>query len=184
MKLTALMLLLFCLSLSAETSSQTVTFSGKNVPLDRVLSVIEKQTGYVVIGSASGISNAERITLDVKNMELQSFLNLVFGPSFDFEIRSKTIFVKEKPAARARLFDVENLFVTKEIGGFVQDGGRKPLAGATVKVKGKPVSTVTTDRGAFNIRAELGDVLEVSFCWLSHCGGQDYHRIHGDNTSS
>ena len=45
------------------------------------------------------------------------------------------------------------------ITGHVTDASGKSLAGVTVSVKGKKVSTVTSDNGGFTIAAEVNDVL-------------------------
>lgn len=46
MKLTAFLLMLTFLQVSAKGLSQSVTYSADNVPLERVFQVIKKQTGY------------------------------------------------------------------------------------------------------------------------------------------
>ena len=46
MKLTVVCLLMGLLTAHAESFSQTITFSGKNVAFTKVFDVIEKQTGY------------------------------------------------------------------------------------------------------------------------------------------
>src|SRR5258706_16289810 len=48
MKTTAFILLAFCLHVSARSLSQTVTISGKDLPLSKVFTIIKKQTGYTV----------------------------------------------------------------------------------------------------------------------------------------
>ena len=89
MKLTALMLLICGLSLSAKTSSQTITFSGKNVTMEKVFAAIEAQTGYVIIGSARTIKSTERVSLQVSQMALSRFLELLLeSKPIEFEIRS------------------------------------------------------------------------------------------------
>src|SRR5688572_16444073 len=52
MKLTAVLLLAAGLTVSAAGISQHITFAGKNVSLQKILSVIKKQTGYVGLTSA------------------------------------------------------------------------------------------------------------------------------------
>jgi TonB-linked SusC/RagA family outer membrane protein len=167
MKLTALMLLICGLSLSAKTSSQTITFSGKNVSLEKVFAAIEAQTGYVVIGSARTIKSSEPVTLQVSQMPLSSFMGLLLkSRPFDFEIRSKTIFIKEKPAPRASPFSLFNRGVPP-ITGYIRDAEGNPLSGATVRVKrGRMLmnnAVVTDSRGRFTIRANEGEILVISY---------------------
>ena len=46
MKLTFILLLALILNVRAEGYSQKVTYSGENVPIEKVFSSIKKQTGY------------------------------------------------------------------------------------------------------------------------------------------
>ena len=48
------------------------------------------------------------------------------------------------------------------IKGVVQDANGKPVAAATVNVKGQKTSTSSAEDGSFTIRAKAGDVLVVS----------------------
>ena len=47
-KLTIILLTVAALHVSAKGTSQTVTFSGKDVTLEKVFNVIKQQTDYVV----------------------------------------------------------------------------------------------------------------------------------------
>ncbi len=168
MKLTALMLLICCLSLSAKTSSQTITFSGKNVTMEKVFEAIEAQTGYVIIGSTRTVKSKERVSLQVSQMTLSSFLELLLeNKPIEFEIRSKTIFIKEKPAARARLLSPAFSLFAPPVSGYVRDADGNPLPGATVKVKRRGEmmnnAAVTDAEGRFTINVNDGDILVISF---------------------
>lgn len=168
MKLTALILLICGLSLSAKTSSQTITFSGRNVTMEKVFAAIEAQTGYVVIGSARAIRNNERVTLAVSQMALSNFLQLLLETKpFDFEIRSKTIFIKEKPVKRSITLFPAFTGNAPPVSGVISDADGNPLSGATVKVKRRGfltnIATATDASGRFTINVNDGDVLVISF---------------------
>jgi len=49
------------------------------------------------------------------------------------------------------------------VKGVVKDKDGKPLAGATVTIKGKNLSTITSADGGFTITAGRGDLLVVSY---------------------
>ncbi|HSC36344.1 MAG TPA: carboxypeptidase-like regulatory domain-containing protein, partial [Chitinophagaceae bacterium] len=49
------------------------------------------------------------------------------------------------------------------VKGMVKDKDGKPLAGATVTIKGKKVSTTTSPEGNLTIAAGRGDVLVISY---------------------
>ncbi len=80
-------------------------FLRKECVAGKVFAAIEAQTGYVVIGSARTIKSSEPVTLQVSQMPLSSFLGLLLkSRPFDFEIRSKTIFIKEKTCSQGQPF--------------------------------------------------------------------------------
>ena len=49
-----------------------------------------------------------------------------------------------------------------KISGQVKDKDGNPVTGATVAVKNKNVSVVSTDDGQFSIAAAKGDILEIT----------------------
>src|SRR5579863_6580747 len=65
------------------------------------------------------------------------------------------------------------------ITGGVRDKDGKPVAAATVTLKGKNVSTSTTADGNFTIRANPGDVLV-----FSSIGFEDYEAKIGNGRSA
>ncbi len=162
MQLTAGLLLVFSLSLSARSVSQTVSFSGKDVPMETVFSAIEQQTGFHVIGKLETLKRSGSVSIQVENMQLDEFLTLLLeGKPYEFEIKSKTIFIKRKsPAADlSPRLDLD----TPPITGKVTDAQGKPLAGATVRIKGKNIQTVTNETGAFILQGEKGQTIIVSY---------------------
>src|SRR5690349_17403991 len=59
MKLTAALLFLFNMSLSARSLSQNITYSGKDVPLEKVFDAIKEQTGFFVISNQEQVKNVK-----------------------------------------------------------------------------------------------------------------------------
>src|SRR5712664_2486983 len=102
MKLTSIFILAACLQVSARGFSQTVTFSGKNVPLEKVFSIIKEQTGYVVFFDYTVLDGSKPVTLSVKDEPLTQFLSQVLrGQLLDYTITRKTIFIRKAPATPA-----------------------------------------------------------------------------------
>ena len=82
MKLTALLLSIVCLQVSAIPLRQSVSFTGKNISLQTVFSTIEKQTGYTIFfenGKAMMMKDATLVTLDMKNVPVEECLKVCFG---------------------------------------------------------------------------------------------------------
>src|SRR5690606_19810971 len=78
MKITIVLLLLCILQLNAETYSQTITLSGKDLPMKRVMSAIREQTAYGITGDKTILSNSRPVSINVKDMPLEDFLKEVF----------------------------------------------------------------------------------------------------------
>ncbi len=57
----------------------------------------------------------------------------------------------------------ERTSVADEVEGLVTDETGQPLVGATVSIKGTTVGTITDTNGNFNLAADDGDVLLISF---------------------
>ena len=98
MKLTIFFLTAALMNVSANGVSQSVTFSGKNVALQKVFSVVEKQTGFVVFCNYELLKSARPVTIDSKEIPLTAFLNLVLtGQRLSFTIVNKTIVITRMP---------------------------------------------------------------------------------------
>src|SRR5688572_2843093 len=78
MRLSAIIILATALHVSAKTVSQTtVTYSGKNVEVKQIFSVIEKQTGFVVFYNNDLLKHTRVITIDAVKLPLEDFLKTV-----------------------------------------------------------------------------------------------------------
>ncbi len=72
MQLTIVLLLGFCLQTTATGLSQTITFSGKEVPLEKVFTVVKEQTGYLLSYKASQVRKAKLVTVRGENMPMEA----------------------------------------------------------------------------------------------------------------
>lgn len=159
MKLTSVLLLVLCLHVSATTFSQSITFSGKGVPLEKVFSEIKHQTGYVVWGKSELLQNARPVTVSAKQMPLTDFLDaLLQDQSIRYKIAGTTIMLfgkhEEEAAAPLALTPVTGR-VTDSLGG--------PLIGATVTNLETRQSTMTNASGEFTLDAAPGNTLRITF---------------------
>ncbi|GEP96113.1 SusC/RagA family TonB-linked outer membrane protein [Chitinophaga cymbidii] len=160
MKLTFILLFAFCLHLSASSVAQNVTFSGKDVPLQRIFTEIEKQTGNVIFISKQLLKDAKPVTVQAENMPLQAFLSTVLkGQPLDYTMEKQTVFIRRKAVVTLPVLKPALL----PVRGTITDSLGVPLAGASIRVKRTKVSTVSDNAGAFTIEAEPGDILVISF---------------------
>lgn len=144
-----------CLQVAARVHSQTVTFSGKNVSLEKIFSVVEKQTGYVFFFDESILKNAKPVSIRAENYSLQLFLSCVLNDqSLKFSVQNKTIIISLKimpPPVALQVDTIVKPALPSLLGGVVLDMNGLPLAGASVSIKGTGKSTITNGAGTFTI---------------------------------
>lgn len=155
MRLTAILLLAASLHISAKGYSQTITFSGKDVPLEKVFSVIKKQTGYAVFFDYAALKHAHHVSLDVKNVTVEQLLGLCFKDQpFDYTIEGRNILV-----TLSALPPPAPVPVT----GQVKDAEGNPLQGVSIRIKGTSNGALTDEHGRFRLNVEKGAVLDITY---------------------
>jgi len=149
-RLIAIIVLSTCLQASAGVFSQNITFSGKNVPLEKVFTVINKQSGYLVFCDYSLLREAKNVDIHVKDAPVETVLKeCLKGQALAYEIVDKTIVIErkkpvvvEEPAPVPPPIDVHGR-ITNEKGEVVP--------GATVQVKGTSKVVTANDNGEFTL---------------------------------
>src|ERR1044072_726089 len=149
MKLTAILLTISLLQVQAEGLSQTVTFSGKNMQLEKVFTVIKQQTSYVFLYTDDVIKDAKKVTLNVKDAQLEEVLKLAFKDQpLGYLIENKTIIISRIAETVDEKKNQKNAKAPPvEVSGRVLNHKGEPLAGANVKVKGTVIGGVTNESG-------------------------------------
>lgn len=164
MKLTGIFLLSFCLHITAKTVSQTITFSARELPVNKVFDAIEKQTGYTVFYNKELLQNTVPVSVAVENMPLNNFLMMVLkNQPLDFYMENKTIVIERKnlianvPYANGNILIIPPIDIT---GRIVNEKG-EPVDGATVTVKGTRKATSSNSKGEFILKGVDGDATLV-----------------------
>lgn len=167
MKLTALLLTVAILNVSARGFSQTINYTGKDVSLKTVFAVIKQQTGYVVFYDQALVDRAKPVTVQAENEPLEAFLkNVLEGESLDFSIEQKAIVItkREKEISSP---EVKAAIVSKppdEITGRVTNKEGEPLVGASIVIKKKNRGTSTNAKGTFELKdIEVGDEIVITY---------------------
>jgi len=150
-KLIAIIVLGAGLHASAGVFSQNITFSGKNVTLEKVFSVINKQSGYLVFCDYSIIRDARKVNINVHDATVQDVLSeCLKDQSLSYEIVDKTIVIeRKKEVAAASAAPVPPPI---DVRGRVTNEKGEPVPGATVQVKGSSKVVATNDNGEFELR--------------------------------
>jgi len=166
MRLTIILVTAALLQVSASGLSQNVNFSGKEVSLKKVFTVIKNQTGTVFFYDVALLREAKRVTVDLKDVPLEVALNEIFKDQpLTWLMENKTITIIKKPAQIIERYAEEILkpIPLIDIKGRVANEKGEPLEGVTVTVKGTKKATVTNSDGSFSIDAAANDILEITY---------------------
>ncbi len=153
MKLTSLLLLVFCIHLSGATRSQTVSLNAKNQPLERVFKAIKKQTELAVVYNDRFVDSSTPVSITVKDALLTETLESLLNPlSLTYHIRENTIVITKMPGRNHGAPTIQPLEIKQRIlTGRVIDESGEPLAGVTVVVKGTSAAVTTDENGSYQI---------------------------------
>lgn len=137
-------LLFIFILFSAKGWSQGITLSVDKQPLEKVLLLIEKQSGYNFIYSSEAMAQAKPVTVNVKDETLPNVLTLCFkGQPLNYSTTAnRHIIVKlkneEKPVSSNR-----------ELKGNVVNENGEAVAGVTISIKYSTLITVSDNKGEF-----------------------------------
>jgi TonB-linked SusC/RagA family outer membrane protein len=161
MKLTAILTLALSLQLSARSFSQTVTITGKNLPLYDVFNSISKQTGYEFVYDEKLLKGAGAVNISVKEATLADVLDKCLkDKALSYSIVDKIIVISPKAAPKAAIVAAQP---QAAIHGRITDPAGQPLINVSVQVKGTTRGAMTDGNGTFTLQAESTDVLVISY---------------------
>lgn len=163
MKLTTFLLTAVFLNVSARGISQSITLSAREITLEKVFAQIKQQTGYSVLYSKERLTDGKPVTVEVKNMPLQQFLDLLFrNQPYKYAIQSHTIFISPRQPADSHTGNLAADSATAgsylpppatiDLEGQVLDTAGRPLFNANVLLSGTNRHTITASNGMFTLK--------------------------------
>jgi len=164
MRLTAIILFAASLHVSAAGFGQTVTLSGKGVPLEKIFSEIKVQTGYVFFFDQSWLALSKKVSVDLRDEPLASALDICFRDQpLTYSIVGNTIVVRLKETPALNESAAANA-PPGEIRGRITNGHGEPLPNANIIIKRTKRGTITNANGEFILKSvHSDDVLSISF---------------------
>jgi TonB-linked SusC/RagA family outer membrane protein len=157
MKLTAFLVLIFCVQVSTRAYSQKVSLSLTDVSLEKVFKEITRQTGYNFLYTDEVLNGAQRVDIRVRNVPLNVALERCFKDQpLTWSIVEKTVVVQRKA-------DFVPPAPGMDVHGRVTDSTGKPMAGVTVAFAGGKKGVETGEDGGFAINVPPHSVLHFSF---------------------
>lgn len=147
--------LFFALPALAENSStQGISISGENMPLQKVFRKITKLTGYSIFCDYHLLQEAGAVTVNVKNASLEEALSICLkDKSLSYEIIGKTIVITKQATAVSAPAVAETPPGPPpiDVHGRVVDEKGSPVVAATVEVRGTKKVVTTNDNGEFTL---------------------------------
>ncbi len=161
MNLTALLLLVTCLQVTAAGYAQKVTLTVKEAPLQKVFAEIITQTGVSIVYSEKVLSNTIPVSFQVKDANVQDVLDLCLkNQQVTYSLEGNSFVIHKARIAPAPT-PVADTTIT--VSGRVTTAGGAALPGATVMVKGSRRGAQSDAEGHFTIRdLKKTDVLLIS----------------------
>src|SRR5579859_6434269 len=155
MKLTALLLLLATLEVSASGRAQKITISVREAPLAKVLDQVKRQTGYFFFYDYNLLEEAEKVSVRLKEAPIEEALNKIFEHQpLEYKVIDRTVVIRRKvPLGKdgSAVPAVSEAAPPSVLKGVVKDENGNPLVGASVMIKGSRTGTTTNENGEFSL---------------------------------
>lgn len=167
MRLTAILIIISTLAVSAKSYSQKVTLSLKDEPLENAFAAIRQQTGYSFLWNEQTLQNIPAINVYIQQESVEDAIKeCLKGLPLAYQIHGKVVYIK--PAVSDTTTPVIAYAVAvpvRVLRGRVTDSLGNPLEGASLFVNGSMHATYYTNtEGEFNIAGiNTGDILTISF---------------------
>lgn len=147
MKLATFIIFAACIQLSAAGFSQNISIKKMNVPLETVIKMVEKQSGYLFWYKINLLQKTSRIDINVENLDIREVLDIAFaGQPISYIIEKKSIILEYKKPSVLNI--QETVLTRKEVRGTVRDS-LGVLPGVSIKIKGSNLGTVTGVDGKY-----------------------------------
>ncbi|WP_255404820.1 SusC/RagA family TonB-linked outer membrane protein [Prevotella sp. kh1p2] len=146
---------------AAGVRAQNVTKTFRNETLRNVLKEVERQTKMSVIYKVDEVNANKKVTATFRSTPVREVLSKVLDDGLDYEIDNRMITIHRRDVQTAR--QVRQNDRNKTVKGQVLDEKGEPVIGATIKVKGTTLATVSDVDGNFAITVPEGSKLTVSY---------------------
>ncbi len=160
------LVLLISLSMPSQGKlfAQLINLNMKNAAIEKVLASIKKQSDMDFIGDMNLIKTAKPITIQVKNVSLETVLHSInAGQDFELSVYEKTILIKNKQVENQKQNSTTGQ-ETYQLRGKIASEDGKPLIGATIiLISGGGNSRISSNNlGEFSLQVRANSELVIS----------------------
>jgi TonB-linked SusC/RagA family outer membrane protein len=157
-RLTALIIILSLMQVSAISFAQRITINANNKPLEEVLRVIHQQSGYDFFFDRNVLTKIKPISVKVTNVSLVEALNTsLSGLPLSYTIKDKSIIIVEKETKLSAVISVIKTQERTITGTVISKEDGKPLIGVTVLILNTKIGTQTDANGKYSIKVLDGN---------------------------
>ncbi|MCT1525098.1 SusC/RagA family TonB-linked outer membrane protein [Sphingobacterium hotanense] len=162
MKIVIFFLTVFLIQVSASTNGQTVTLRGQSATLREVIRSIQNQTDFNIVYNKESVNLEGVFQIERSQTSLNELLTAMSKTfSLAYVIKGKDIILRENP--RPFISENSEIQTSFTIKGWILDSLDKPVAGASIKLKGTNRGTQSNQVGFFQLEnVNRGDILQVS----------------------
>ena len=163
MRLTLMLLFTACLLVSAKVNAQQVTLTGQNLPLERVIKEIKRQTNFFFLYQSRLLAFAKPVSVDLKGVPIKQALDICFANQpFAFKIFNNTVIIRQKESITTSLDGSMTPEITKpqiDVTGKVLNEAGESVEGVTVTIVGAGQGTYTNAEGEFTLESVEKDAV-------------------------
>lgn len=158
MNLKKIILLAIAFSYGMMSLAQGLNLNLKNVSVKKAMTELYQKTGYSFVYEAADLNTSREVTVNATSLE-KAIEQILAGQDVDYKIQGKNIIVSHRVSRTASAPDAKRHTVT----GSITDSKGEPIIGASVKVRGTNLGTVTDIDGNFSMDVPEGSDLEISY---------------------
>lgn len=164
----------------AYASGPSLTVNFKKTSLVSVFKEIKKQSNFDFLYKSKDLEDSAPVTLNLKNLSIKEVLDkCLLGQNLNYTIKGTTILIFKQDASLKNngVNITDKNTAQQSISGYVFTSENKPLADATIEIKGNKITTTTDKTGYF----KLNNLPKNATIIASHIGFINQEKIANGN---
>lgn len=165
MRLCLCLILLLGGGIFSDTLAQAekLTLKRESASMLDIILAVENQSDMTFVYSMDAVNKIGKITIDVKNVSIDSVMNICLGKTeYTYSLEKNVVVIKKRSASEITQSVTEQK--KRIISGTVIDKQKMTLPGVSVYIKGTTIGVVTDANGAYKLEVPTSTkVLVFSF---------------------